>query len=389
MMGSARHARGIALSALVALVAAAAVGAAACGTTSGDPEAATAPGAPVALSCAPGSAGAPGIATGGTIQYLVSADRTRELDDLQAVGARWIRLDLAWSYVQAAGRNSYDWSRYDIVMGEAAARHLQVLGTLAYTPRWAAPSGATDDQFAPTDARDYARFAAAAVRRYAPTGVHAWEIWNEPNSPDFWKPVPSVTRYTTLFEQAYASIKGVDPAATVLTGGTAPEETTSNSVSAVDFLSGIYANGGGGSFDAVATHSYSSPATPLDSDRTSGWSQMDRTRPSLRSVMMSNGNGSKRIWATEYGAPTSGSDRVTDAEQANMISEAYRIFRLQPWAGPLFVYTYKDRRPDENDADHLGLFRSDGSRKPSWKAFRDAAGAFEAGCVPASASSHP
>ena len=49
--------------------------------------------------------------------------------------------------------------------------------------------------------------------------VHHWEIWNEPNYWRFWLPQPDVGAYTTLLKQAYAAIKAVDPAATVMVGG--------------------------------------------------------------------------------------------------------------------------------------------------------------------------
>jgi hypothetical protein len=325
--------------------------------------------------CSSSAPGAPGIAAGGGIQFHSASDRSRELDGLQALGARWIRFDIAWSDVQAKGPESYDWSRYDAVIRGSSSRHLDVLGMIGYTPRWAAPSGATSDKFPPRDAADYARFAAAAVRRYAPIGVHTWEIWNEPNISEFWKPAPRLDQYATMLEQSYAAIKAVDPTATVLTGGTASKSTTSDGISPVDFLRGLYADGAGRSFDAVAAHPYSFPALPSEYEPSSAWSQLDRTVPSLRSVMVDHGDGSKQIWATEEGAPTSDTG-VTDAQQAATITQAYTIFRSEPWAGPLFVYTYRD----SGDDDLFGLLRDDGSRKPSWGAFRAAANAFDAGC---------
>jgi hypothetical protein len=332
------------------------------------------PGAP-APPCSSDAPGAPGIAVGGGIQYLSASDRSRELDDLQALGARWIRFDIAWSDIQRKGPDRYDWARYDAVIGAASSRHLGVLGMIGYTPRWAAPHGATSDKVAPRDTADYARFAAAAVRRYASLGVHAWEIWNEPNNPHFWRPAPRLDQYATMLEQASAAIMAVDPTAIVLTGGTSPTETTSDSISPVDFLRGLYANGAGRSFDAVAVHPYTYPAFPSDSEPSSAWSQLDRTTPSLRSVMVDHGDGSKKIWVTEFGAPTSDTG-VTDAQQAAMITQAYAIFRSEPWAGPLFVYSYSD----QGDEDRFGLLRDDGSRKPSWGAFRHAAKAADAGC---------
>src|SRR5438094_2187119 len=104
------------------------------------------------------------------------------LDAYVNIGAKWARFDFSWNSIQAAGPNSYDWTATDAVVAAAAARGIRVLGVLAYTPPWARPSNCTtSEKCAPANAADFGRFAGAAAARYAPLGVHAWEIWNEPN----------------------------------------------------------------------------------------------------------------------------------------------------------------------------------------------------------------
>ena len=173
-----------------------------------------------------------------------------------------------------------------------------------YTPGWARPSG-TSATYGPDPAK-YAAFAKVAAAHYSALGVHAYEVWNEPNMKSFWTPSPNVGDYTRLLKAAYPAIKGADPQATVLTGGTAPAPDDGTSYSPVTFLKGIYANGGGNSFDAVSHHPYCWPAFPGDPEAWSAWYQMYGTSPSLRSLMTSNGDGGKKIWATEFGAPTDG-----------------------------------------------------------------------------------
>jgi hypothetical protein len=321
-------------------------------------------------------AGSPGIASGNSLVF--GGDVSGALNGMQALGTRWLRLDVTWSYIQMGGPTSYDWSLDDPPITGAIARGINVDGNLAYTPWWAQPPGVSDDHYPPPNPADFANFAAAAVRHYAPMGVHTWEIWNEPNNPAFWKPAPNVAQYAAMLVQAYDAIKSVDPGATVLTGGTDLEQTTSTSVSAVDFLSGLYANGAGGHFDAVAHHPYTWPNTPNNGDLASAWSEMADASPSLRSVMNANGDANKQIWATEYGAPT---NEVSEAQQAAEIAQAYVTFESYPWAGPMFVYSYQDLGTDTtNDDDFFGLLRFDGSRKPSWSAFQAAAAAFTADC---------
>src|SRR5437588_116960 len=92
-----------------------------------------------------------------------------------------------------------------------------VLATSSAAP---SPAGAVSDHARLTYPADYAIFAAAAVRHYAPMGVHTWEIWNEPNIPEFWSPAANVVQYAAMLKQADVAIKAADPTATVLTGGT-------------------------------------------------------------------------------------------------------------------------------------------------------------------------
>ena len=65
---------------------------------------------------------------------------------------------------------------------------------------------------------DYARFAAAAARHYAPLGVQAFEIWNEPNTSASWTN-PSPAAYARVLKAAYPAIKAVDPSGIVVHRG--------------------------------------------------------------------------------------------------------------------------------------------------------------------------
>jgi hypothetical protein len=250
-----------------------------------------------------------------------------------------------------------------------------VLGGIVYTPSWARPAGSSAT-WGP-DPSAYASFAAAAVRHYAALGVHAYEVWNEPNTPSSWKPAPSPAAYAAVLKAAYVAIKGADPSATVLTGATAPAPSDGTSYSPVDFLRGIYANGGRGYFDAVGHHPYCSPAYPGDAHDWSAWYQMYGTSPSLRSVMVAHGDGAKKIWATEFGAPTGGpagdSGVVSQAQQASMLTRAYQLFSGYSWAGPLFFYQGRDQGTDtSNSEDFYGLLNRDFTPKPAYTAYRQA-----------------
>jgi hypothetical protein len=197
-----------------------------------------------------------------------------------------------------------------------------------------------------------------------------------------------VALYTQMLKLSYSSIKAVDPASTVLTGGTAACGTGSGNLSASDFLSGIYANGGKGYFDAVADHPYAIPFLPEFGWYWNYWQQMAATSPSVRSVMVAAGDGAKKIWITEYGTPTGGpgsvaasgmtmaeqpDDHVTEALQAETVTQAVSLVKSYSWVGGFFWYSYKDNGTDESDTENFyGLVRADGSRKPAYYAYQSA-----------------
>ncbi len=252
-----------------------------------------------------------------------------------------------------------------------------------YTPGWARPSG-TSATYGPDPAK-FAAFARVAAAHYSALGVHAYEVWNEPNIKSFWTPSPNVGDYTRLLKAAYPAIKGADPQATVLSGGTAPAPDDGTSYSPVTFLKGVYANGGGNWFDAVAHHPYSWDTYPGDAQAWSAWYQMYGTNPSLRSVMTANGDGEKKIWGTEFGAPTDGpaGSFVSESVQAKMITKAYSTWRGYDWAGPLFTYQGRDLgTSNDRRENHFGLLRNDWSQKPAYDAYRQAVAA-ATGATPA------
>jgi hypothetical protein len=312
-----------------------------------------------------------GISTGGTIQNQSARKVARDLDVIKEVGSRWVRIDINWAQIQAAGPTSYDWAPIDRVVQGATARGLKVLGLIVYTPAWARAAG-TSHRYGPDPAK-YAAFVSEAVKHYAALGVHHYEIWNEANIAGFWEPRPDPAAYTQLLKAAYPAIKAADPQATVISAGTAPSYTDGTNYSPVDFLKAIYDNGGGGYFDAVGHHPYTMPAFPGEAYSWSPWWQMYGTSPSLRSVMTDNGDAAKKIWATEYGAPTNGppGSYVSEATQANMIQSAYSLWREYDWGGPLFTYQHRDLGTSRATRENFyGLVRYDYSKKPSFRAYR-------------------
>lgn len=318
----------------------------------------------------PGSVGASdaGFSPGHIILWGSDAQLAADLDSMAATGASWVRVDFDWPSIQPSGPNSYNWSNIDRVVGAAHERGLSVLALPTYTPAWARPGG-TSDKHPPTNPDHFATFVRKAVERYAPLGITAWEIWNEPNIDPFWQPKPDPARYTTLLKKSAAQIRAVDPGATIVSGGLAPswDESDGSGVSPRTFLRKIYDNGGRDSFDAMGLHPYSFPYHPLEPGV---WNTFG-TAPDTYQVMVDHGDAEKKIWATEIGFPTGNhSQAVSESMQAQMISAAFSAWESWGFGGPVFWYSHRDHGTNLNDREqNFGLVHFDGSPKPAYAAF--------------------
>jgi hypothetical protein len=269
---------------------------------------------------------------------------------MAATGARYLRFDLPWSFIEAR-QGEFRWDEFDRIIEGAQACGLEVVGLLTYSPRWARAPG-TSELSAPVDVGDFVTFVTEAVRRYAPRGIDTWEIWNEPNVDFFWEPEPDAAAYTELLIAAYDAVKAVDPDATVISGGLAalPDAPDGRTISPTTFLEEMYEAGAAGHFDTLGHHPYAFPNVPSEDDD----GAFGQTRE-LHELMEQNGDGDKLIWGTEFGAPTGLAGFPPDFV-AEYVTAGYEAWRAWPFTGPLLWYTYRDPGNDPSDReDNFGL----------------------------------
>jgi len=113
-------------------------------------------------------------------------------------------------------------------------------------------------------------------------------------------------------------------------------------------------------FDGVAYHPYTYPDLPSSDSKKPGWTRM----LSARKIMVANGDAAKKIWVTEYGAPTGGPGSVSQAQQAALMHEAYRLWASYSWGGPLCWFDYRDKGGNTSDhGNFFGLYTKDGQPK--------------------------
>jgi polysaccharide biosynthesis protein PslG len=300
------------------------------------------------------------------IAFEAPATRDHDLDAIANAGMTWVRADFYWSTIQAGGRSSFAWASTDAFVKAATARGLSVLALAAYSPAWARNGHSGTDP--PRDPRDYATFVHAAATRYAPMGVHAWEIWNEPNLSRFWSPKADPAAYTALLKLAYPAIKSADPKAVVVSAGLSPSLNTAGDLSPMTFLVDMYAHGAKGSFDAAGYHPYSYPYAPMFQ---AAWNTFYRT-PDFHAIMTAFGDGAKQVWATEVGYPTGTSAQaVSTQRQAADLVAAISQWNAWTFTGPLIVFTVRDSSTNAATVDdNMGMLQANGVAKPSYAAIR-------------------
>jgi len=293
-------------------------------------------------------------------------------------------------------RQTFDWSTIEPSRGRlrlgmtdrfvlAAARHgMAVLPILFNAPRWATgkarPMGSNVVD-PPRAQSNMAAFARAMVRRYGPGGslwrqnrgvtavpVRYWQVWNEPNLPQYWGNKPDAAAYEKLLRAVSRAIHAADRGARVVSAGLSESRL---GVSFATYVRALYAAGARGSFDLFALHPYGSSARGV-------LAAVERTRALMRRY----GDAHKPVWITEMGWASAGPPSPFTFDplgQAQLVGTTIRLLKASRRelriAG--FVYFgWRDGRPYPGRSDywglHTGLIENDGAAKVSLASFRDA-----------------
>ncbi|WP_203235895.1 hypothetical protein [Gordonia sp. JH63] len=301
--------------------------------------AASVPGkAPAAV---PATSGGFGFAGGSGFLWATDADLNRELDAAARTDATWLRVTLDWNAIEAT-KGAYNWSGPDRLINGARARGLKVLANVVSSPAWARPAGSFFTA-PPTHNADLNTFLRRFIARYGNAVTHH-QIWNEPNLPIFFGGGIDAVRYTSLLKSAYSTIKSAQPGATVISAGMSRSAGWN---SPVNFHTAMYNAGAKGGFDALAMHPYVFPSG-LHANPENAISDV----PAVRNLMVARGDGNKKIWFTELGAPTgTAPEAVSEWEQAKEITDVLGFASSAGYVGPTFIYSIRDNGPNAADRE--------------------------------------
>jgi polysaccharide biosynthesis protein PslG len=293
-------------------------------------------------------AAAPRFGMAAHLMWQSLAETRVDLDRMKAAGMTYVRFDVSWKNSEPVKGSFRYLDKLDAVIAEVQKRGMTLTMTVIETPGWA--NGGRDAFTPPKYSGDYGRFVGMLAKRYAARPGMVYEIWNEPNDQHFWTPGPNVVKYTQLLKTAWTFIRRADPDATVLAGSILYND--------IKFLHGIYANGGGSSFNGLAIHPYALGYAP--GSTANSYFSFKLSVPRFTKEMANHGQA-KPIWITEMGWS---SDRVSDSTRATYFKQAVAIAKTWTNVRGMAAYTVR-----QSQFAQYGLIRRDGTTTASWRAY--------------------
>jgi Glycosyl hydrolase family 10 len=228
-------------------------------------------------------------------------------------------------------KGEWNWQALDKDVALAERHNVEILLTLGRSPQWASarpqehgriadiPPGGIAEPRNLEDWRDYIRTVATRYKGR----IHEYEVWNEPNLPNFFSGTPEAMR--DLAREAYTTLKQVDPENIVVSpSAVGPPGLT--------WMQEYLQLGGGKYADVIGWHFYLGKRPP---------EAIIEFMPHLRSVLEAGGVGDKPLWNTEAGwtLPTN----VDPSEGPAYVARSY-ILNWGAGVGRFYWYAWDDQR---------------------------------------------
>jgi polysaccharide biosynthesis protein PslG len=315
--------------------------------------------------------------------YLTDEQWASMLDHAQALGVKWIKIQIQWKQLEPEPGNFTPlYMAHVLHVQRASLRGFRTMISIAKAPAWARPAGSADGP--PSDPSALASFVRRMVTDIKPEFLDAVEIWNEPNLIREWTGVTmSGGEYMRYFDASYNAILDVQKAmpsalkpnhrVTVITAGPAPVITFPDGTTVDDrqWIRQLYAAGLGSYGDDVAlgVHPYAWGNPPESmccaaSPGVFGWYEhpsfyLRNTLQDYRAIVLENGDDARKMWITEFGYATydglrrsdgsagsvsAGSEwqnQINQQQQAEYLLRALNLLQQPPYydyLGPTMVW---------------------------------------------------
>jgi hypothetical protein len=294
----------------------------------------------------------------------------RDIGLLKHAGVHLLRVSIGWDGVEPE-RDHYDLAFWDAFMEEMMAAGIRIIPYVAYTPRWNAErKGADSWKRPPVDLGQFTEVMALLAGRFRGR-VASWEIWNEPDNPDFW--LGTADDYAALLIAGARGVKAGAPDAKVVLGGIAGHPEFAARVLATPGVAGLV--------DIVNAHAYFETWNPSPLETLQRYVQAFSpalTEPPLpTSASGGVGRAPRPLWLAEVGYSDyrgTGTARFayehTPAFQAVMLVRTVALALARPEVQLFAWYEVKDPAAgasmigDDNNR-HLGVVFADRTPKPA------------------------
>ncbi len=326
--------------------------------------------------------------------YIENLDRAARLN------AQVIRVPVDWASLEPEP-GLFESTYLEEVKGRiagASERGMAVVMMFAQSPYWA--NGDNEPPFPPLPSH-YGDFARALLHLYSSIpeedrrSILALEVWNEPNSIEFWPthpqprestfvliPIEAAFEHAELLDSTYRIIKDSFPNAKILGGSMASADVEYLRV-LLDYRQERV------NFDALSIHPYARvdevdsahygyaqyPDQCNESDPLSPPWCFQQGLEEVISTLEEYGLGDMEVWITEFGV-SSGygwGDAGGEEEQRRHLEIALDILDGWSMEGFANIRAFIWYRLMDEAEDSFGLYREDGTLKPAGELFRERA----------------
>jgi polysaccharide biosynthesis protein PslG len=137
---------------------------------------------------------------------------------LKTTGVHLLRIAFGWDGIEGQ-KGKYNWLFWDYYVNTAKKYGITLIPYVCYTPMWNSTGDSTNYwNHTPKDYQAYGKFVTRLVNRYK-YYIHSWELWNEPDIPDFWS--GNAKDLAKLIKIGSKAVRKADPTAIVVCPGLA------------------------------------------------------------------------------------------------------------------------------------------------------------------------
>ncbi|MET9245350.1 hypothetical protein [Nonomuraea sp. NPDC003709] len=288
------------------------------------------------------------------------------LDKMAEAGVRRAQIVASWTGI-CQKRDECDWSKLDAYFAKAAKRGISTAVHINSTPDWVHPDLVdTVENYGeriwypptrtPEELAEFEKFVTTLASRYRGK-VESYEIWNEENWRDFYKPVEDPADYAKLLRSGYLSVKAADPRAKVIFGGTTRTDP--------GFVREVYAAvrkypdavQSRHFFDLMGAHPYTDDRHPDDHDpgkvrENAAGGEFDDNFlgiDRLYSEMVRQGDADKQIYLGEfsYSSVRTWMGLVPDDRRAFYLRRVMELTAQRPYVSGLSWFVWSETRPED------------------------------------------